>query len=95
MWRAEVGGGLLYNISQAPGSSRMRSRAIALKYTIKLGLAHYLRKRDRLTLVLIHVMESDLACEAAPFPSLVSVASDYKLLVLSKIQNWENTAGQY
>ena len=47
----------------------MRSRAIAMKYTIKLGLAHHLRKRDRLTLVLIHVMESDLACEAAPFPS--------------------------
>ena len=42
-----------------------------MKYTIKLGLAHHLRKRDRLTLVLIHVMESDLACEAAPFPSNV------------------------
>ena len=50
-----------------PGS---RIRSIALKYTNKLVLAHYLRKRDRLTLVLIHVMESDLACEAALFPSL-------------------------
>ena len=66
MWRAEVGGGLLYNISQVPGS---RICSIALKYTNKLVLAHYLRKRDRLTLVLIHVMESDLACEAALFPS--------------------------
>ena len=60
--------GNFFIISQAPGS-RIRSRAIALKYTIKLGLAHHLRKRDRLTLVLIHVMESDLACEAALFPS--------------------------
>ena len=83
MWRAEVGGGLLYDISQAPGS-RIRSRAIALKYTIKLGLAHYLRKRDRLTLVLIHVMESDLACEVAPFPSLTgSVFADNRICALA------------
>ena len=65
--RMKVGGGLqLYNIFRA-GSIRIRS--IALKCTNKLRLAHYLRKRDRSTLVLIHVMESDLACEAAPFPS--------------------------
>ena len=63
--------GNFFIISPKPlaAQCRVRSRAIALKYTIKLGLAHYLRKRDRFTLVFIHVMESDLACEAAPFPS--------------------------
>ena len=44
--RTEVGGGLIYDISQAS----FRIRSIALKFTNKLRLVHSSRKRDTVSI---------------------------------------------